>query len=257
MGDQTNTTICWYDLPTDSKRAERVYQTMTRLMSSAGYPPEMLSVHGAGFSGKPSGFKRNNAKLERNGFAAVTDFTLFAPLPDAQVPVNDYNVMACYSIAGSFALIAARSTVLPLGDSRTRGIATELVEHISPRYGIGYERAQRLGPATYAIGISQGLGESGEEYAEALRISRWGDRAIKERVWRDGILRDVFPWNFINRQQLTMPVGEVPLGVWIGEDAKRGVLEQVSDDLHLWRLAPEQFGSVRAVLVEAKLIFGL
>lgn len=79
---------------------------------------------------------------------------------------------------------------------------------------------------------------------------------MEESVWRDGFLRDVYPWNFLNGAQLAMPVSGLTLERWISQDATKGSLERFSSGLTLWRVAPKRIGAVRAALDQAKLLHG-
>ena len=130
-------------------------------------------------------------------------------------------------------------------------IATAMAEDLRPEYGIGYNRLRREGPEWFAVGIchSQGVDDavskvSGEAYEERLVISRWGD-AMDERLWRKGILRDVYPWNFLTRPQLSTRVGAEPLRRRVRQDARRGTLKEISGPIVLWEVRQTEIPQVR------------
>src|SRR5437763_168555 len=95
------------------------------------------------------------------------------------------------------------------GYSRSAAIGEEcwVVRYVIPEYGIGYARPAPLGPTWYAIGICQGfpISLTKAEYEQKLTISRWAN-AMRARVWQRGVLRDVYPWNFLTQPQLSASV---------------------------------------------------
>lgn len=248
-----HTALAWYDLKADTLGVSRFYVRAMQWMLAIGYPPDLLSVHGPGFTGKPAPFEPTQAKLHRRGFRGVSDITLFALSPGGEIPLGDCEAIASISIEDSFAFLVARAAVMSLRDSPTLRLAGDLVSTLGPQYGIGYVRDHQLGPAMYAIGIAQGLGTTDADDDEAIRVSSWSD-AMEERVWRRGTLRDVYEWNFLNRAQLDMPIGRTSLEQWIVADSTRGTLERFTADLSLWRLAPERIDSVRSLLEESELL---
>src|SRR5262249_36950910 len=156
--------------------------------------------------------------------------------------IDDYLLMASWSAKYLYACIVSRSSIVPLSRSAMLPFVQDIVGILKPAYGIGYKRDHRLGPAMYAVGICQGLGPGGygvglseAEREEADSISNWGD-GMASRIWQQGLLRDVYPWNFLTGHQLAKLVDSVPLEQWIRLDARRGTLDPLSDDVFLWEV---------------------
>jgi len=140
-----------------------------------------------------------------------------------------------------------------------------MIKSIKPAYGIGYPRQRRMGPTMYVRGICQGFGPQGwgirsemssEETAEADKISRWGNGMTAE-VWKRGLLRDVYLWNFLSDPHLRMTIGTVSLEQWIRADGRRGQLESLDAGLWFWEVAAANLEPVRMALVAANIIFDL
>jgi hypothetical protein len=136
-------------------------------------------------------------------------------------------------------------------------IARNIIQSVRPAYGIGFERERRVGPVKYALGVCQGLGVglTGEAYEEARNISRWCDMGMVKQVWREGLLRDVYAWNFLTGPQLAKPVSRVPLERWIQQGAGRGKISSFCDGVSLWELNKSEVPQVRAALLQARAIF--
>ena len=121
---------------------------------------------------------------------------------------------------------------------------------LKPEYGIGYIRESNLGPTLYAVGLVEGLGLEDEDDLESINISFWTE-ARELHIWRQGILRDVYPWNFLTAPQLSRPVNGVPLEEWIVSKPGRGKLSCVSEGTALWEVDVAELPEVRRALWHA------
>ena len=136
-----------------------------------------------------------------------------------------------------------------------------MIRDVSPGYGIAYTRPHRLGPLMYAIGICQGLGPDGlgvdlseHEAEEATNISQWND-GMDARVWENGTLRDIYPWNLVTRRHLERKICGTTLERWIKEDTRHGSLVPIDRELVLWEVGQTDIPAVRQAAGDARLIF--
>ena len=106
----------------------------------------------------------------------------------------------------------------------------------------------------YATGISQGLGHTGDEYLEALDISFWVD-AKNLQIWRQGLLRDIYPWNFVTPAHLERTIDGVTLEQWIGQKPDRGQLSVVESGVVLWKVPDVNLPEIRLALQRSGAIF--
>jgi hypothetical protein len=76
-----------------------------------------------------------------------------------------------------------------------------------------------------------------------------------KQVFREGLLRDVYPWNFLTLPQLTRQVRGIALEQWIQRDARRGKLGLLCDGVSLWEVAEANIPEIRQELRQAHVIF--
>ena len=148
-----------------------------------------------------------------------------------------------------------RSSVATLSATSLLPIASEVARLLKPIYGIGYTRSHRLDAGFYAIGLNLDPGDlTPEERKEQEWIGTWGETLFEDQVYRKGILRDVYPWNFLTRPHLKKKVDGVPLEQWIRQSSRRGKLGEFSKGMSLWEVGEKQIPAVRKTLRQAGLI---
>jgi hypothetical protein len=255
--------IAFYGIEPNVQVAERLYHTMVEWFTDLGYPPDKVGITGPGHSNKVVSFSRGNAKLLKRGFEGVTDFELLSTISETLRVQHNYHLTAIYNGRAKrlYALVVARSALATLSPTSMLPIARVMAQELKPGYGIGYRREHRRGPEFYVFGICRGLGFGGygvnlseAEREEASSISRWSN-AMDEQVWREGTLRDVYPWNFLNVRQLNMEVQGRSLRDWIKQDPRRGSLAAVSDAIALWDVPDVSIPEIRRQLKDAHLLF--
>jgi hypothetical protein len=96
---------------------------------------------------------------------------------------------------------------------------------------------------------------SEEEREEGLRVARWCDIGMDREVYRDGLIRDVYPWSFLTKPQLSRLVGKITLQKWIEQDAARGKLTAMPNGVLLWEVEESRIAGIRKELDEAGVIF--
>jgi hypothetical protein len=250
--------VVFYGITPDAGAAESFYRTVVEWFCGLGYPPDKLGISGTGHSGKLGAFARGHAKLQKTGFDGVINFEINSSTPNA-ITGHDYFLTATYdsSAHGLVADVVARSSIATLSRTSMLPIARTLVQILKPAYGIGFTREHRLGPELYAVGICYGGDDVpiGEAYEEARNVSRWCDVGMARQVHRDGLLRDVYLWNFLTQPQLARSVVGVPLEQWVKQDARRGTIDLLGYGVSLWKVDDAQISAVREPLSQAGLIF--
>jgi hypothetical protein len=73
---------------------------------------------------------------------------------------------------------------------------------------------------------------------------------MPKQVYRAGLLRDVYYWNFLTRTQLDRPVAGTTLEHWIGQDSRRGTVTPFAGDLWLWEVQDGEVTALRRALDE-------
>ena len=247
--------LALYGIKASQTSAQGFYKATVDWFRQTGYFPDKLSVHGSNYSGNFASFKRTNTKLKSTGFDAIRGFTIASFLPDGKAPLYDYRLIASYDAdpEGVYALMSCESNLLKFSETSLPSIALSLIRILEPEYGIGYFRSRKLGPVLYAIGLSQGL--SREDYEEGVNIAWWGSLGMVDKVYQQGLLRDVYQWNVLSLAQLSFPIGCIPLKEWITQSSTRGLLSQITEENYLWKLENCQLMEVRIALKEANIIF--
>lgn len=249
--------VAFYGLVTSDDSLVRFYERLREWFMDMRIGVDLLGVRGVGHAGRPVSFEHASASLQSAGFHAVDDLTMFSLLPHAKIPVDDFVALATISRVDQYALWTIRSSLVSLSRDEMLPLVRKVAEAVRPAYGIGYRRAHRFGPAMFAIGITQGLGLGlmGDAFEEARAISRWGDMGMVRRVWENGVLRGVYPWNFLSPLQLAAKIEGQSLRTWIERDSAHGTLEPLTEGIWLWETPDDCIATVRNALQAAGRIF--
>jgi hypothetical protein len=256
--------LAFYGISSSTSSAESFVNASVDLCQSLGLPPDKMAIGGKGFSGRITNFSRASGKLKKSGFSNVEAVNMYTLLADGQIPVCEYAASVAYlhpSNDGGIAVIAVPES------SASRQIwlpfAREVAAWLLPSYGIGYMRALNQGPVLFAMGVNYSpsvdaavqKATNKEAYNEGIAISHWCHTGMSERVYLKGLIRDVYPWNFLTRPQLDRPVGQISLAQWIIDQANRGVLSRLTDTVFLWEVADDRIAETRGALRDAGAIF--
>ncbi|MBS0261732.1 MAG: hypothetical protein JSS02_07210 [Planctomycetes bacterium] len=248
--------IAFYGIDTSPKTAEAFFRVAVELIGQLRYDPHELGVTGKGFSGKIGQYDRIASKLHKSGFAAVNAFDLRSNNSNTTPLGPERMVEASFSAGydyGGYAIISIPADKLT--KDITFAVSEKIAQAVRPSYGIGYVRDSKLGPVWYAIGICQGPARTGAAYQEGLDITHWCFDGREREVYRKGLLRDVYPWNFLTVPQLTRFVDGIPLEQWIRRSRMRGTLRQLTDEVTLWEVEETAIPKARKTLHEAGVIF--
>jgi len=249
--------VAFYGFSPSPKMAENLYNCIIEIFDQLGHPPDKIGVGAPGFGDQLISFSRGSAKLTRQGFSNIQHIDLCSTLPDAKILSSDCYCSVCFSIKDSYVILVAQESLARLSGDSLLPLAKNLIEFIKPCYGIGYYRERQYGPDVYALGINQGgpLIAPSEVQEQKRHISRWCDTGMVEEVYHQGLIRDVYPWNFLTAPQLERPVNGAPLQDWIQADSSRGKLSCITDAVMLWEVEDAQAPAIRSVLWDAGIIF--
>jgi len=254
--------LAFYGVKFHQSQMQALYLAVTNWLESIGQSPTSIAVDGKGYGDKVLSFSRTHSRLIRTKFEDVTGFTIYSGIPGETIPSNQYLATAMYSPQLGIFCIAARDSIASLGGDSMLPIAKDTLRILTPDYGIGYHRNYQLGPIGYAVGILKGLGIQGlgigltaKEQQEADEITKWGLIGIKQQVYRQGLIRDIYPWNFLTEFQYRQLIDGVPLQRWIETDPSRGKLSRITDAMMLWEVEDAQAPAIRSVLWDAGIIF--
>ena len=243
--------LAFYGTAGDIAAAKGFLSAIADSFSQLGYPPDRLSVGRDGRYGKAGGFRRTSAILHRKGFVGVHHLAIYAMLPGFRFMDDTYCRAGWSSHEPGLATITVRADIPGDFHLQSWPLVPALIRCLKPEYGIGYFREHRLGPGFFALGIGKGLPPI---TPEGERISAWCD-ALYHRPWRDGLIRDVFRWNFLTKPQLQRAVGNQSLETWINNGPDRGTLQTMSKNMALWSVPEEHMPAIRQALSDAGVIY--
>lgn len=248
--------IAFYGVEQTPEAISSFYGSAVEWFEGLGLPPDQAAIHGPGHSGKYVSFKHANAKVAKSGFSEIIDVELSSLAQGGNT--HNYLATAFCSSKLRFIYFVARSSFAELSHAAMLPIAKRIIACARPKYGMGYRRDFRLGPAYYAMGLSHGLGDASSregtpEREEALRISFWSS-AMDAEIWRRGLLRDVYPWNFLTQTQIEMPIQRVTLQDWIQQDHGRGTLIPLESGVILWDVPEVCIPTLRQQLLKADIL---
>jgi hypothetical protein len=251
--DDDMTVLSFFGFKHSKKAVERIYSLTVNWAEALEYPPTKLATATAQNSSGLRDFKRGAKKLSLEGFAGISSFEMHCLSADAHLPWRQSYLSADYEGArrGCFLYLTVREPIAQIRSPLMKLMALEIAEILSPSYGFGFTRSCRLGPGLFAVGIMAGdmvVPKDEAEYQLRLRDNRWGDMGMESKVYDRGVMRDVFPINYLNSEHLRKRVNGISLEKWIRQDAARGVLTPITNQLTEWSVNDQELASLNALL---------
>lgn len=117
-------------------------------------------------------------------------------------------------------------------------------------YGYLFYMRRMDAPTSYASGSCVGGSERNED--QDRNLGEW--RSPLDH-FRHPLLRDIYPYNFLTRPYLNLPVHGTTLEGWIRADAGRGTLEPLTDKVTTWRPVLENIPALREALFRAGVMY--
>ncbi len=250
------TVAAFYGFEIGAAQVAEWYETVLQWFDKNGCPPERIGVHGEGFSGKLVSFVGPNARLRKSGFERIDSIEIQSKPPDDAPKAVDGRMSADLSMRSNYAVVCADSSIVSF--ETIFDVVHPIVKYLKPCYGICYQRERRLGPSFYALGINYGTHHifSGPIYEEGVRISSWIN-GMSQQVYRQGLLRDVYLYNFLTHAQLSRSVEGSSLQKWIQSNPGHGTLTRFEGEVWLWCVEEDQISELRDVLRTQGAIFNL
>lgn len=245
--------VAFYGLRSQRATLSHLYEEVLEWFGEHEAHPNRLAVQGDGYSGKVGAFSRTDSLMRERSFRGIESISLFSLPADGTLPTRDWTMTAEVTLGRSCAVFAGRSSLVD--ESSMLDMAHRAIGHLRPDYGIAYDRESRLGPVEYAMGLSCGVDSfSGPKYEESVKISQWTE-GMAQHVYRNGLLRGIYPHNFLTDAQLSRNVRGGTLASWIQEDGNRGSLVEFQGHVWLWSLDDSEIGNVREVLEREAIVF--
>jgi hypothetical protein len=250
--------VALYGTHGDSSAMADFYNELIKWFMSIGCRPDKLSVRGHGHSGKPNEFENAHSRLCKKGLSGVEEFGIYSMLPGGVTPLVDWWAIAtlrtkyhpCF-------ILSARTSVATFEDEGLMQLIQDCASKLNPSYGIGLHREHDKGPAFYLTGLNYTTKASfsDEELEEAAAVAGWGDIGLEKEVYKSGLLRGVYPRNYLSAPQLDRRIGHRTLESWISSDPAHGNLVNLDGRMKLWKVNVQQIAAIQDELLTAGAIF--
>ncbi len=247
--------LALYCAETSQYDTRRIYEYLLQWFRQIVSFPDTIGITGEGFPEEPMALSDAEATLQQQQFHGVKSIELYTTVPGYKQLVFGWKVSAYISASNRMMIIAYDTDLLAHTDVASFTQVVKDVAHWSKiLYGIGYQRDKKKGPVFYALGMLAGLGYSREEMPERNQITRWMDERIGEKRYFKGFLRDIYPLNILSASHLKRIIGNQSLQQWILSSRDHGQLEQILDELWIWRLSDRQIPAVKNQLKEQNIL---
>lgn len=247
--------IAFYGVHLNPEKLEVLYHRFVQWFTLLDHPVEKMSIKGVAWKKRFGAFSVRSREIAQSGFADVIGFGMYSLVPGGDTPLWDWCVTCEVVSQEPCVLFGCRSSIAGLGDLQLRSMAEFVFSATGARYGIGFRRDIAKGPTLYAVGIAQGLNPWGTELMEVKSVSQWEKYGLPSRCFDVGLIRDIYPLNYLNSEQLSRMVFQVTLVDWIRADSKRGQVERFGDGMSLWTVPDANIDGVRAALTGSGLLF--
>lgn len=230
-----------------SDQLRRAYEYFDAKLRRLGAEPTYFGVGGY-LKLKKYGGALHKRSLENN-FAPTKDgslgFSIYCNPPGSDAPAYDYLALANYSYlpSQSEAVLTfyAEDRYINLPSPAFEDLLAEVAALQAWDFGHALSWPVEREPYMHLIG---GKRRDGSE--ETRRQDKWYAAQEAERLVK---IRDVYPYNVLNAQQLAYPLSEATtLRDFIARDPD-SALRPLTPGLELWTVEPEETERVRAALV--------
>lgn len=245
-----------HDFKRDEINWEEWFYYIESWFHKGGLIPNRIS----GVNGKTIKFENGKKRLERESFAGVGKDGVWIISTPPKVGTEMFDYIFAVDMHG--VCEGRRTLVLCWDDQMIRfdrdyidNLAKDLYRFFEPAYGYGYQRLFKQGPSFYPFGVIAGL-----EYGEPERklISKWGNEySYEDGDYKTGLLRDIYPINFLSQAHFVQVIDGQPLKAWIESSPNHGELKQLAENLWSWWIPEEKISAIREKFIPTGLLLSL
>jgi hypothetical protein len=217
----------------------QLFEIARSIIERVGVEMNVMSVHTS--KRRQKYYQRRSPKLLKLfnrddviGFSA-------AHVPSADTDAATLGSVLVHSSDHDF-VVTARADLLIPTSAALIPIAKEVAEACLIRYGYSYVIDKYYGPFFHAVGMFFRHAFRKDlpplEGTERKRTGDWSRASDEVKI--SGVLRDVFPLNFLSEVHRRVIIEGVPLFDWISQDESRGRLEQIIPTLWAWQVPEDK-----------------
>ena len=265
----TDFSLAFYGIESGDARMRSFHETMTSWLQVLGLDSVQIMIGRPGLGDVAGDLVSVSSALGRDGFIGVESVEIIVAPENQKGTATNYLVHATCSY-GRYAVVSLRGSVASSAGDGLMALAEGLVAALRPSYAVSFLMALSFDPMSYTMGFLPHLliafqapeDEEGDDDDVAQdpdqaqeQLVKWGEMAMPLELYKKGVLRDLYNWNFLNKAQRSALVEGVPLELWIKADSSRGRIRPSSNDLSLWTLSSSRIDVIRPVLLRNKVIF--
>lgn len=248
------TVIAFYDL--GKTEVKKLFEYLEQFFIDHDHPPlraEYSFLDIGSKSKKTQTFKHVKKILEERNYEKVENFA-FGHRPEGGDDSLDAKVRTLYvePNSGDLFYLYFHNDIISHDWGFIEKLAKDIRQFLHADYGIGFQREFSKGPGYYVAGVIVGLpmfNLTPEQKKERKSIGDWWRSRLTDEKYHLGLLRDIYPMNFLTQPHLANKVGSQTLKDWIEEDSKeRGTLNSLTKDMHVWHVPEDKIESVREAL---------
>lgn len=208
---------------------------------------------------------RVSRRVITEGFSGVESVEMYTTDPAARNSMSDYIRCASWMdgsditeppLTRALALLWHDAAIADLDDSSLRQAVQAFIAASGMTYVVGYRRDRGFGPGHYACSTGwrpHALVEPPDHDED--HKGQW-HHGMFAQLYNCGVLRYVYPLNYLNASQMSNRIAGQALANWIRADASRGSLRELEGTgLTLWEVPDAALDAMRAALGDAGLTF--
>lgn len=259
--NDVSTLIVFYDLYTAQLKIKEIFLYFENWMLNNGFEPKRAFIDSDQYkTDKTKSFnfiKKKILSLEPSSIHSFSisaypptwDIDMLDSIASINININKPNLLSVYFL----------NNLLEMNKVELRKFILELIEKIPCAYAIILPKEQSKGPSLYAYGAVMGVDYNDPNSKIYIsKISNWR-RAYQTNngTYKTGMLRDIYPMNFISKIHLDQPVYGGSLQQWIESSSLHGELEKFNENLWLWTVPEDKTESIANDLKDTGLIVSL
>lgn len=257
----TCTSLAFYDLDISNIDVLGLFKFTELWMKSFGYEPKRGSFHSINYtSSKTKTFKfiKNKTLSDNVNNINTIYFSSYQDSWDTDMLDGVLSFRISMEKRGSFCIYYSEDVVNYKYED-LKIFVKNILNFLSARYGIVFRREINKGPDMYVMGIGVNLEDSiQKEKIESEKIGKWYRAySFEDGTYKTGMLRDIYPMNFISKIHLDQPVYGGSLQQWIESSSLHGELEKFNESLWLWTVPENKTESIANDLKDTGLIVSL
>lgn len=245
----------------DTPMRAAIFQKVIDIWSDYGFCPDKIGGDGAGLTKRYTAYARHRSRLSKSTFEKVPKVSMVKLKKDFRIEATDWIATASFCDNERWRQFFAGIIPVEVGDTLSGCVEKlkSMTEVLTTSYGYVFLQEKRMEPGMYALGMGWGPLRNERHSDARMNISWWGHTVSGEcNTYKAGMLRDVYPFNFLSPPYLDAPVGRASVCFkdWIAEDPDvRGTLSPCGDDLWLWEPPIDQIPRLREDLYRAGRLF--